>query len=60
MTSSLVGSEMCIRDSSCSFLHWGAHKDTLNLPAASWSDCGAGSTDGWHCLLYTSDAADDM
>eukprot|EP00969_Alexandrium_andersonii_P275648 12182290-Alexandrium_andersonii.AAC.1 len=62
MSASLVGSEMCIRDSlgpaqfqvrTCEaflqFTHGG-----LQIEA----DC---STDWpWACLLYTSDAADDM
>eukprot|EP00975_Prorocentrum_lima_P052938 11098005-Prorocentrum_lima.AAC.1 len=47
MTSSLVGSEMCIRDRViAAFLTLGGvHKETSNLPAASWSGYGAGSTD---------------
>eukprot|EP00975_Prorocentrum_lima_P005338 1154097-Prorocentrum_lima.AAC.1 len=60
MTSSLVGSEMCIRDS----LEY--------LSAYPWRDYWNGYvTDSktyfnirmnllWNCLLYTSDAADDM
>eukprot|EP00975_Prorocentrum_lima_P032942 6918590-Prorocentrum_lima.AAC.1 len=58
MTSSLVGSEMCIRDrESADWLggrrpchwHWQRHRQTgvLLLPRGG-------------CLLYTSDAADDM
>eukprot|EP00969_Alexandrium_andersonii_P193287 8537021-Alexandrium_andersonii.AAC.1 len=60
MSASLVGSEMCIRDRFC--------------PAPSlWlvADMGGGdllcalciarpAAKGWACLLYTSDAADDM
>eukprot|EP00975_Prorocentrum_lima_P002614 575348-Prorocentrum_lima.AAC.1 len=61
MTSSLVGSEMCIRDSP-----EGALALTPYLPPRlgsylphwphSWSRCSLPSA----CLLYTSDAADDM
>eukprot|EP00975_Prorocentrum_lima_P036240 7624603-Prorocentrum_lima.AAC.1 len=60
MTSSLVGSEMCIRDSQMAtgcgccgrdgsfFPHWVTGKNKPSLHQ------------GCHCLLYTSDAADDM
>eukprot|EP00975_Prorocentrum_lima_P002320 505913-Prorocentrum_lima.AAC.1 len=60
MTSSLVGSEMCIRD--------------RLLGAKGWRSRGLVQDEGWGgdaepvvhvvrhciCLLYTSDAADDM
>eukprot|EP00975_Prorocentrum_lima_P059877 12555445-Prorocentrum_lima.AAC.1 len=61
MTSSLVGSEMCIRDSSkalqmvCAAPHAlirSAHQTGFMCP-----ECGHAAT---ACLLYTSDAADDM
>eukprot|EP00975_Prorocentrum_lima_P056193 11784125-Prorocentrum_lima.AAC.1 len=61
MTSSLVGSEMCIRDSS-----WDLPPDPWPEPAPRrerWQSPRAGA---WEdealpsCLLYTSDAADDM
>eukprot|EP00969_Alexandrium_andersonii_P123565 5460677-Alexandrium_andersonii.AAC.1 len=61
MSASLVGSEMCIRDSSnprpgptmCS-----ARTPSRRGPQRS---SGAGLPRGWgRCLLYTSDAADDM
>eukprot|EP00969_Alexandrium_andersonii_P215978 9539922-Alexandrium_andersonii.AAC.1 len=60
MSASLVGSEMCIRDSKVS--------RSPDGPADCTRDCGeAGGLGGaeiWgkggHCLLYTSDAADDM
>eukprot|EP00975_Prorocentrum_lima_P007573 1626042-Prorocentrum_lima.AAC.1 len=61
MTSSLVGSEMCIRDSSTGFrstptqlcpLPPQCPPSTLAHP----SRCPPPSS----CLLYTSDAADDM
>eukprot|EP00975_Prorocentrum_lima_P043917 9210035-Prorocentrum_lima.AAC.1 len=60
MTSSLVGSEMCIRDS---------FSDLLALPVNIAPDntacilklVGAGCASlSSACLLYTSDAADDM
>eukprot|EP00975_Prorocentrum_lima_P026443 5559077-Prorocentrum_lima.AAC.1 len=61
MTSSLVGSEMCIRDSSrgCRCGRW-------LVATYAGKRCGARSADAeWlctfqTCLLYTSDAADDM
>eukprot|EP00975_Prorocentrum_lima_P006997 1501620-Prorocentrum_lima.AAC.1 len=61
MTSSLVGSEMCIRDRSCgarcsrmaSFPH-----AALESAKCLVADCVPGAS--VTCLLYTSDAADDM
>eukprot|EP00975_Prorocentrum_lima_P050846 10653061-Prorocentrum_lima.AAC.1 len=61
MTSSLVGSEMCIRDRwlavvGCGWL-W------LVVVGCGWLWlAGLAMVDGcgWVCLLYTSDAADDM
>eukprot|EP00975_Prorocentrum_lima_P025386 5333189-Prorocentrum_lima.AAC.1 len=61
MTSSLVGSEMCIRDSFCRVI-WLVHprgsgfgrrwrRNTVNARGPAPCFC---------CLLYTSDAADDM
>eukprot|EP00975_Prorocentrum_lima_P021309 4488363-Prorocentrum_lima.AAC.1 len=60
MTSSLVGSEMCIRDScraaSCAHLKTsirgggGLHPELTSPPGRT----------SRACLLYTSDAADDM
>eukprot|EP00975_Prorocentrum_lima_P034989 7353163-Prorocentrum_lima.AAC.1 len=60
MTSSLVGSEMCIRDS-----YFAAGKEKVEL---QWSVPGSetilegGQKQAYpeYCLLYTSDAADDM
>eukprot|EP00975_Prorocentrum_lima_P040952 8601760-Prorocentrum_lima.AAC.1 len=60
MTSSLVGSEMCIRDRPHTMGH--IYYDT------PWTKvqgpCAAAYASllrlGWTCLLYTSDAADDM
>eukprot|EP00975_Prorocentrum_lima_P043537 9139118-Prorocentrum_lima.AAC.1 len=61
MTSSLVGSEMCIRDSPWAttgdWIHRGrgpAHCRAV-APASSLVPAWEGD-----CLLYTSDAADDM
>eukprot|EP00969_Alexandrium_andersonii_P160627 7097555-Alexandrium_andersonii.AAC.1 len=61
MSASLVGSEMCIRDSrqQCERRH-----TTTAKPRAKHI-CVKRNTSQWHvkgktCLLYTSDAADDM
>eukprot|EP00969_Alexandrium_andersonii_P173859 7685552-Alexandrium_andersonii.AAC.1 len=61
MSASLVGSEMCIRDRQA--IPVGSEK----LPALPvWVSSGfsgkllGGSWRGLGCLLYTSDAADDM
>eukprot|EP00975_Prorocentrum_lima_P022939 4826419-Prorocentrum_lima.AAC.1 len=60
MTSSLVGSEMCIRDSISTILTQILAISTI----ASAMDNSGNSTQQQpqdeHCLLYTSDAADDM
>eukprot|EP00975_Prorocentrum_lima_P027807 5847193-Prorocentrum_lima.AAC.1 len=61
MTSSLVGSEMCIRDSI-----WRSRGSDQTRPQESIGTKGtSGSLPGLPimdrgCLLYTSDAADDM
>eukprot|EP00975_Prorocentrum_lima_P005918 1279941-Prorocentrum_lima.AAC.1 len=60
MTSSLVGSEMCIRDrlkeGDGQLLKAFSHAGTrLNMTNTSYDDM-----DVKYCLLYTSDAADDM
>eukprot|EP00969_Alexandrium_andersonii_P256945 11359826-Alexandrium_andersonii.AAC.1 len=60
MSASLVGSEMCIRDR--------LSAQMLNLPSKRPGGCAGGASwghpGGWSpsqdCLLYTSDAADDM
>eukprot|EP00975_Prorocentrum_lima_P055023 11536717-Prorocentrum_lima.AAC.1 len=61
MTSSLVGSEMCIRDSLLPSSH------VLRLPVVEKGEVESPGTRcpmvlvrGKSCLLYTSDAADDM
>eukprot|EP00975_Prorocentrum_lima_P051332 10751280-Prorocentrum_lima.AAC.1 len=60
MTSSLVGSEMCIRDRKRAerylFKNYN-HKKGLSEDMGYW---WPGSTWLNICLLYTSDAADDM
>eukprot|EP00969_Alexandrium_andersonii_P165524 7314546-Alexandrium_andersonii.AAC.1 len=61
MSASLVGSEMCIRDrsSSCASPH--GHAGRLAEPAADATRTrGARAAQPGDCLLYTSDAADDM
>eukprot|EP00969_Alexandrium_andersonii_P074716 3295963-Alexandrium_andersonii.AAC.1 len=61
MSASLVGSEMCIRDRTCSSaeLSLARHSDALGFRlAAACNALSARSMTG--CLLYTSDAADDM
>eukprot|EP00969_Alexandrium_andersonii_P286857 12681579-Alexandrium_andersonii.AAC.1 len=60
MSASLVGSEMCIRDSSN-----GRDRTTGELMGAKPAPCKLASPPGQQdakvtCLLYTSDAADDM
>eukprot|EP00969_Alexandrium_andersonii_P296983 13124051-Alexandrium_andersonii.AAC.1 len=61
MSASLVGSEMCIRDSSLSLRGWaaahGAVPDVRDVVVPGFRGAwGARRC----CLLYTSDAADDM
>eukprot|EP00975_Prorocentrum_lima_P012746 2699237-Prorocentrum_lima.AAC.1 len=61
MTSSLVGSEMCIRDSSCTLPS--APLKIMPFPRrARWADVTDDDIEApaRSCLLYTSDAADDM
>eukprot|EP00975_Prorocentrum_lima_P023670 4981198-Prorocentrum_lima.AAC.1 len=60
MTSSLVGSEMCIRDSLIhregEGLRDGCQPSRITLKLPALVICGHYKI----CLLYTSDAADDM
>eukprot|EP00969_Alexandrium_andersonii_P250942 11090859-Alexandrium_andersonii.AAC.1 len=61
MSASLVGSEMCIRDRSTRAASW-THAQIIGMLACRSScacpyPCAALHAD---CLLYTSDAADDM
>eukprot|EP00969_Alexandrium_andersonii_P321207 14193199-Alexandrium_andersonii.AAC.1 len=60
MSASLVGSEMCIRDSPRSAQ--GAADSFRILPPAPRPPAAAAirARQRLHCLLYTSDAADDM
>eukprot|EP00969_Alexandrium_andersonii_P337252 14906242-Alexandrium_andersonii.AAC.1 len=61
MSASLVGSEMCIRDRKGR-----QHQPCCSTPASSSDPATAQrqilgrATGGSSCLLYTSDAADDM
>eukprot|EP00975_Prorocentrum_lima_P004382 949871-Prorocentrum_lima.AAC.1 len=60
MTSSLVGSEMCIRDR---VMVTSARSPWQAGSAERSGEHGRASSTEWHssfCLLYTSDAADDM
>eukprot|EP00975_Prorocentrum_lima_P056487 11843774-Prorocentrum_lima.AAC.1 len=60
MTSSLVGSEMCIRDSFNElFLYGGAAPNGVGVAVAQ-GGADVLSYNSTICLLYTSDAADDM
>eukprot|EP00975_Prorocentrum_lima_P057119 11984390-Prorocentrum_lima.AAC.1 len=61
MTSSLVGSEMCIRDRLC-FGHPPPASPNVTdaMGLAPHTDKSEGNQTYMHCLLYTSDAADDM
>eukprot|EP00969_Alexandrium_andersonii_P013038 568742-Alexandrium_andersonii.AAC.1 len=60
MSASLVGSEMCIRDSGS--LPFPGVSATAQRAAggASRGGCSCARGSSWTCLLYTSDAADDM
>eukprot|EP00969_Alexandrium_andersonii_P040879 1792061-Alexandrium_andersonii.AAC.1 len=61
MSASLVGSEMCIRDR-ChgERLHmWRWERLIHSVYGEDWMQ-GALGKEAWDCLLYTSDAADDM
>eukprot|EP00969_Alexandrium_andersonii_P153003 6766130-Alexandrium_andersonii.AAC.1 len=61
MSASLVGSEMCIRDrvhangSERASKRASVHRSWTRTPMDTGLDAGTGT-----CLLYTSDAADDM
>eukprot|EP00975_Prorocentrum_lima_P050376 10549947-Prorocentrum_lima.AAC.1 len=61
MTSSLVGSEMCIRDSRHA-MPAAAHEVERLSPICEVAEQLSPVVESWwkHCLLYTSDAADDM
>eukprot|EP00969_Alexandrium_andersonii_P081354 3586546-Alexandrium_andersonii.AAC.1 len=61
MSASLVGSEMCIRDSPSPPPSGTPPKKRLwRAPDALFWGVRAGGSPPGSCLLYTSDAADDM
>eukprot|EP00969_Alexandrium_andersonii_P005773 250533-Alexandrium_andersonii.AAC.1 len=60
MSASLVGSEMCIRDSRDTVRRRRPAPSTSCLPGAVRRRRPHPGRGGSSCLLYTSDAADDM
>eukprot|EP00969_Alexandrium_andersonii_P240257 10606000-Alexandrium_andersonii.AAC.1 len=60
MSASLVGSEMCIRDRAAPFRPLAMRTAWADIPASAALQAWAGTTLPSACLLYTSDAADDM
>eukprot|EP00969_Alexandrium_andersonii_P076780 3385324-Alexandrium_andersonii.AAC.1 len=61
MSASLVGSEMCIRDRPPTVLHVCVERQLMQSGAVLERALGCWDMDRcWDCLLYTSDAADDM
>eukprot|EP00969_Alexandrium_andersonii_P016354 715806-Alexandrium_andersonii.AAC.1 len=61
MSASLVGSEMCIRDRDVPNHEDINHNHCMRVQQGSGRDAaGVYSARGETCLLYTSDAADDM
>eukprot|EP00969_Alexandrium_andersonii_P067141 2961471-Alexandrium_andersonii.AAC.1 len=61
MSASLVGSEMCIRDSAHTQRFRAARvRPKLPHEASGSSGRASGVAQAASCLLYTSDAADDM
>eukprot|EP00969_Alexandrium_andersonii_P120217 5315004-Alexandrium_andersonii.AAC.1 len=61
MSASLVGSEMCIRDRSRARVPYPPRSPSGAVPSDSSSTYRhSPSPSGSACLLYTSDAADDM
>eukprot|EP00969_Alexandrium_andersonii_P038296 1677763-Alexandrium_andersonii.AAC.1 len=60
MSASLVGSEMCIRDRlRAMYPKGGPPLGEIGTGAAKQQSI-VGASPPWSCLLYTSDAADDM
>eukprot|EP00969_Alexandrium_andersonii_P061315 2703054-Alexandrium_andersonii.AAC.1 len=61
MSASLVGSEMCIRDRrGCARVHDARPCMSARMLMGSTPTSSLRSARCWACLLYTSDAADDM
>eukprot|EP00969_Alexandrium_andersonii_P138604 6129715-Alexandrium_andersonii.AAC.1 len=60
MSASLVGSEMCIRDSTLAHATQTTYNTTTTTTTTMTSTTTPTNTDDKSCLLYTSDAADDM
>eukprot|EP00975_Prorocentrum_lima_P023470 4934314-Prorocentrum_lima.AAC.1 len=60
MTSSLVGSEMCIRDRLWDRQRSLSRTSPKSLPRVRTNSWKVGASGSRSCLLYTSDAADDM
>eukprot|EP00969_Alexandrium_andersonii_P167044 7382559-Alexandrium_andersonii.AAC.1 len=61
MSASLVGSEMCIRDSAEAPQSRSQSSGALQSRTGAWIQAGASRCLRFcACLLYTSDAADDM
>eukprot|EP00969_Alexandrium_andersonii_P276620 12226877-Alexandrium_andersonii.AAC.1 len=60
MSASLVGSEMCIRDSSLAGAAWLAAAAPVAAGSLAGAAAVAAAAAASLCLLYTSDAADDM
>eukprot|EP00969_Alexandrium_andersonii_P105279 4645351-Alexandrium_andersonii.AAC.1 len=60
MSASLVGSEMCIRDSCTCAPCWATDGAPSGGGWAAIAEAAACSVCARACLLYTSDAADDM
>eukprot|EP00969_Alexandrium_andersonii_P187474 8283673-Alexandrium_andersonii.AAC.1 len=60
MSASLVGSEMCIRDSACAGGAFGRPRAFVQQHKRNSAESRRQTAHGSCCLLYTSDAADDM
>eukprot|EP00975_Prorocentrum_lima_P055864 11711344-Prorocentrum_lima.AAC.1 len=60
MTSSLVGSEMCIRDRKRCVVNFHNASGCYAPAKYACPDLSRDGTNQFDCLLYTSDAADDM
>eukprot|EP00969_Alexandrium_andersonii_P180872 7992646-Alexandrium_andersonii.AAC.1 len=60
MSASLVGSEMCIRDRSTPATSTAASSSRRHAEIYGWDTISEKEAWTRTCLLYTSDAADDM